>query len=212
MKTTVFAIFLAGMFAMPSLAGLKFVGTPNKDTFAPGESGTITLSLMVDPANPGGSNDVVFISPADGQSSFGFQFVGGPGTAPTIGVDAPVDPFVNSILGVGWSTPFSIIPPAPAQPITVLPGAPVDFATIDFVYNALGTFDLSVDSLQATDGNGAVTALLSGIVPGSTVTAIPEPSSFLFLGLVGSGVAGARMYRRRKAAKADENEEEEAAS
>ena len=50
--------------------------------------------------------------------------------------------------------------------------------------------DEGADTLQATAVDGTVTV--------GTGTVVPEPSSFLFLGLVGTGMIGFRRMRRRE--------------
>ena len=201
MKTTLITCVLLGLCALPAAAGLKVVGSTNKSSYLPGESGTVTLSLIAD---AGTSESINLIgTDAPGAPVIGYNGA----TAPTItngplGAQPVGSPFIAFEFADGWSTPTFL--PTPIGDTT-----PVPFVLFDFVVGGVGTYDLSIDNIEFFL-NDTISSSFSGIVPGATVTAVPEPSSFLFLGLVGAGVGGVQYYRRRKnaAAPSEENEEE----
>lgn len=70
---------------------------------------------------------------------------------------------------------------------------PADFLGEFIVESTAG--DLAVSVIQLPDPINEGSAL-DGLVTVGTGTIVPEPSSFLFLGLVGTGALGVRFFRR----------------
>ena len=95
--------------------------------------------------------------------------------------------------GAGWTFPT---------------GGPIDVATVTLtlLQGTTGTFDLNINagSLYRIDNGlpGPQTttdiAIPAGVVAGTTFTAVPEPSAFLFGSLIASVVSGTGLWRRAR--------------
>lgn len=210
LNTALVLVFLA---ATPSLAGLKVVATPNQASYNAGgaTTGSMELNVVLDGANSGSVQ--FLLGPVQSASAPSFSFVGQGGSS----LSAPALTGANVNATAGWQNlgtvsqdafaVFRFGPPLGSGPVA-----------LDASTNASTTLGSLFFSIPDAFTNGLFDVVISdfsldGVNVGSqvvgtvSVVGIPEPSSFLFLGLAGSGIAGIHVWRRRRHNKVKEADE-----
>lgn len=171
-------------------------------------AGTETVTLNVDYVNNTGSTVTLLGAEVLNFALSSNHYVGSGTNLPSL-VNATPDvtttPFVD--LGVtSVSAPLGTLAANNFVGFSVLNGESITMGTLDVVIPSdfLGEFILT-----STSGDLLVSVIenanpineglsLDGTVTVGTGTVVPEPSSFLFLGLVGTGALGVRFFRRRE--------------
>lgn len=135
-------------------------------------------------------------------------YVGSGGTNPTL-VSATPDVTGTSFVDFGATSPmaplgtlvannfvgFSIIDEGTIALGKLMIDIPSDFIGEFILKSTTGDLAASFGPLGDLDDQGDT---VSGTIQVGEGVAVPEPSSFLFLGLVGTGVLGMRRFRRRE--------------
>ena len=210
LNTALVLVFLA---ATPLLAGLKVVATPDQTSYNAGgaTTGSLDLNVVLDGASSG---EVQFLlGPITTATSPSFSFVGQSGsslTTPALtGANVNVvggwqglgsvseSSFAVFRFGAGFGS-GPVVLDANTNPSTKV--GSLSFAIPDGYTNGLFDVVISDFSLDGVDVGSHVVGTVS-------VVGIPEPSSFLFLGLAGSGIAGIHVWRRRRHNKVKEADE-----
>jgi len=213
MITRLSSIILAIALVSTANAGLRLAGAPI--ALPAGTTGVQTLTLQY-------TNDT-----GVSQTLFGFELLDYTlSTTHYVGSDLNANPtLINNIVDVsstswtefgggaaplgsiGWASPFGL---------TIAAGGATTIGTFDVNIPAdfLGEFVLA-----SADPSGVTVTSATGQEPGvqldpvddlvtvGTGTAVPEPSSFLFLGLVGTGMIGFRRMRRQQQQQQQQQEE-----
>ena len=200
------ALMVLAAMQVPSFASFDFqLSTVSFD----GTSGVVKVSVTP-VGEPGGNltNVSGFASPIT-FSGMSNANVGVPSVLPSGGFPAtnPVTPLVSSAnQKIDFTAGFFTSP-------TLSNGTTLDLYTIPFTLTQPGTLTLTLATSGIVSGTNdlGITEILpptftenflAGSITGSSqsfVSAVPEPSSFLFMGLVGVCVGGVRWFKKRAA-------------
>lgn len=203
MITRISSIILAIALVSTANAGLRVTQADGTTGFAAGTSGTQELRLLY--VNDTGASQTVFgfdlLNLTLSSNPFGESTAT---TSPTL---------ANSIVDV-TSTPWEEFGGNNGSPLGAIGfSSPFGLTLDDLEESLIGTFEVDIPAgflgeliLSSTDPLGITATTTPGtdgpLGPGLNAvgvgegTVVPEPSSFLFLGLVGTGMIGFRRMRR----------------
>lgn len=178
---------------------------PDRTSVNVGEPITVTVNLTQDGSGAGGAADA--LTSGFGLTSFGVELT----TSAPIFSPAPSGP--THSLPTTWNvatTPntlsgfdLDLVPPITFNPLAASVGTPIHLAHFTLLANAPGTTLVGLSDLNpvltnfgfdnvASDLDSSIFSSVSSIA----LTAIPEPSGVLQIGLLGLLVAGVHAYQR----------------